>query len=78
MRDVSDDIVGSSLGMNGVRDRRDGGFSRRGPWVDESPQEAAIVRTMGGEQGQLARFVREAGQAAVPHLNVSTATRASG
>jgi hypothetical protein len=70
----SNDIVGSSLGMNGVRDRRDVRVFAQGPWVDETPAEAAIRRTMGGENDspprQLARFVREAAQAAVPKMNV--------
>jgi len=70
----SNDIVGSSLGMNGIRDRRDVRVFAQGPWVDETPAEAAIRRTMGGENDspprQLARFVREAAQAAVPKMNV--------
>ena len=70
----SNDIVGSSLGMNGVRDRRNLRVFAQGPWANETPQEAAIRRTMGGENDspprQLARFVREAAQAAVPHMNV--------
>jgi hypothetical protein len=72
--DFSNDIVGSSLGQNGVRDRRDLRVFAQGPWPDESPDEAAIRRTMGGENDspprELARFVREAAQAAVPQMNV--------
>jgi hypothetical protein len=68
------DIVGSSLGMNGVRDRHNLRVFAQGPWVDETPAEAATRRTMGGENDspprQLARFVREAAQAAVPKMNV--------
>lgn len=70
----SNDIVGSSLGMNGVRDRRDVRLFAQGPWPDETPAEAAIRRTMGGENDtpprELARFMREAAQAAVPKMNV--------
>jgi Peptidase family M28 len=70
----SNDIIGSSLGMNGVRDRHDVRLFAQGPWPDETPQEAAIRRTMGGENGtpprELARFMREAAQAAVPKMNV--------
>jgi hypothetical protein len=70
----SNDIVGSSLGMNGVRDRRDVQLFAQGPWPDETPAEAAIRRTMGGENDtpprELARFMREAAQAAVPKMNV--------
>jgi hypothetical protein len=70
----SNDIVGSSLGMNGVRDRHDVRLFAEGPPADETPQEAAIRRTMGGENDspprELARFMREAAQAAVPQMNV--------
>jgi Peptidase family M28 len=70
----SNDIVGSSLGMNGVRDRRDVRLFAEGPPADETPQEAAIRRTMGGENDspprELARYLREAAQAAVPKMNV--------
>ncbi len=70
----SNDIIGSSLGQNGVRDRRDVRLFAQGPWPDETPQEAATRRTMGGENDtpprELARFMREAAQAAVPKMNV--------
>lgn len=70
----SNDIVGSSLGQNGVRDRRDLRVFAEGPSPQETPQQAAIRRTMGGENDtpprELARFVREAAQAAVPKMNV--------
>jgi hypothetical protein len=70
----SNDIIGSSLGMNGVRDRHDVRLFAQGPWPDETPQEAAIRRTTGGENDtpprELARFMREAAQAAVPQMNV--------
>jgi hypothetical protein len=53
--------------MNGVRGRRNIRLFAQGPWVDETPAEAAIRRTMGGENDapsrQLARFMREAAQA---------------
>ncbi len=70
----SNDIVGSSLGMNGVRDRHDVRLFAEGPPADETPQEASIRRAMGGENDspprELARFMREAAQAAVPKMNV--------
>src|SRR5204863_9738552 len=70
----SNDIVGSSLGQNGVRDRHDLRVFAQGPPPQETPQEAAIRRTMGGENDtpprELARFVREAAQSAVPKMNV--------
>jgi hypothetical protein len=70
----SNDIIGSSLGQNGVRDRRDLRVFAQGPPPQETPQEAVIRRTMGGENDspprELARFVREAAQAAIPKMNV--------
>ena len=70
----SNDIIGSSLGQNGVRDRRDLRVFAEGPSPQETPQQAAIRRTMGGENDspprELARFVREAAQAAIPKMNV--------
>jgi hypothetical protein len=70
----SNDIIGSSLGQNGVRDRHDLRVFAQGPSPQETPQEAAIRRTMGGENDtpprELARFVREAAQSAVPKMNV--------
>src|SRR6476646_5821226 len=70
----SNDIVGSSLGQNGVRDRRDLRVFAEGPSPQETPQQASIRRTMGGENDSpprdLARFVRESAQAAIPKMNV--------
>jgi hypothetical protein len=70
----SNDIIGSTLGQNGVRDRRDLRVFAEGPSPQETPAQAAIRRTMGGENDtpprELARFVREAAQAAIPKMNV--------
>ena len=59
----TNDIVGSSLGGNGVRDPRTVRLFAEGPPADETPEEAAIRRIMGGENDspprQLARFVKE-------------------
>ncbi|HET7758678.1 MAG TPA: M28 family metallopeptidase [Gaiellaceae bacterium] len=70
----SNDIIGSSLGQNGVRDTRDLRVFAEGPSPQETPAQAAIRRTMGGENDtpprELARFVREAAQAAIPKMNV--------
>jgi hypothetical protein len=70
----SNDIIGSSLGQNGVRDRRDLRVFAEGPSPQETPAQASIRRTMGGENDspprELARFVREAAQAAIPKMNV--------
>jgi hypothetical protein len=70
----SNDIIGNTLGQNGVRDRRDLRVFAEGPSPQETPAQAATRRTMGGENDspprELARFVREAAQAAVPKMNV--------
>jgi Peptidase family M28 len=70
----SNDIVGSSLGQNGERNRRDVRLFAEGPPSNETAQEAALRRTMGGENDsaarQLARFVEEGAEAAFPSMNV--------
>jgi len=70
----SNDIIGSSLGMNGERDRHDVRLFAQGPWPNETAQEATVRRTMGGENDtpprELARFMREAAQDAIPKMNV--------
>jgi hypothetical protein len=70
----SNDIIGSSLGQNGVRDTRDLRVFAEGPSPQETSDQARIRRTMGGENDspprELARFVREAAQAAIPKMNV--------
>ena len=62
------------MGQNGVRDRQDLRVFTQGPPPNETSQEASTRRTMGGENDtpprELARFVREAAQAAVPEMNV--------
>jgi hypothetical protein len=70
----SNDIIGSSLGQNGERDRRDVRLFADGPPPNETPAEATIRRTMGGENDtaarQLARFIRDEAEPAVPRMNV--------
>jgi hypothetical protein len=70
----SNDIIGSSLGQNGERDRRDVRLFADGPPPNETPAEAAIRRTMGGENDtparELARFIRDEAEPAVPKMNV--------
>jgi len=70
----SNDIIGSSLGQNGLRDRRDVRLFADGPPPNETAAEAATRRTMGGENDtparQLARFVRTEAQRAIPKMNV--------
>jgi acetylornithine deacetylase/succinyl-diaminopimelate desuccinylase-like protein len=70
----SNDIVGSSLGQNGERLRNTVRLFAEGPPSNETAQEAAIRRAMGGENDsaarQLARFVEEHGERAVPQMDV--------
>jgi hypothetical protein len=70
----SNDIVGSSLGMNGVRDRHDVRLFAEGPPANETASEGATRRVMGGENDspprELARFIKDAADAAVPDMNV--------
>ena len=70
----SNDIIGSSLGQNGERDRRDVRLFADGPPPNETPAEATIRRTMGGENDtparELARFIRDEAEPAVPTMNV--------
>jgi hypothetical protein len=70
----SNDIIGSTLGQNGERDRRDVRLFAEGPPSNETAQEAALRRTMGSENDsparQLARFVKEQAERAVPKMNV--------
>ena len=70
----SNDIIGSSHGMNGIHDNKDLRVFAQGPPPQETPAEAAVRRTSGGENDspprELARFVREQAQRAVPNMNV--------
>jgi hypothetical protein len=70
----SNDIIGSTLGQSGERDTRDVRLFAEGPPSNETAQEAALRRTMGSENDsparQLARFVREQAERAVPEMNV--------
>jgi len=70
----SNDIIGSTLGQSGERDTRDVRLFAEGPPNNETAQEAALRRTMGGENDsparQLARFVKEQAERAVPEMNV--------
>jgi hypothetical protein len=64
--DLNMDIVGSSLGGNGVRDRHDIRLFNEGVPTAETPQQAGVRQNVGGENDgvsrQLARFVKETGE----------------
>ncbi|HUE83468.1 MAG TPA: M28 family metallopeptidase [Pyrinomonadaceae bacterium] len=70
----TNDIIGNTLGGNGVRDRRTVRVFSEGVPSNESPQEANVRRGVGGENDsasrQLARFVKEVGGAYVPQMKV--------
>jgi Zn-dependent M28 family amino/carboxypeptidase len=70
----TNDIVGSTLGGNGVRDRRSVRVFSEGVPSSETEQEAATRRSVGGENDsparQLARFIVEAGARYLPGFNV--------
>lgn len=70
----TNDIVGNTLGGNGVRDRRTLRVFSEGVPTNETEAEANTRRGVGGENDstsrQLARFIKEAGTAYVPGMNV--------
>jgi hypothetical protein len=70
----TNDIVGNSLGGNGVRDRNSVRVFSEGVPTDETPEEANVRRGVGGENDstsrQLARFIKETAERYVPGMRV--------
>ena len=70
----TNDIVGNTLGGNGVRDRRTLRVFSEGVPSNETQQEATTRRSVGGENDsqsrQLARFIKEVTDRYVPNMNV--------
>ena len=70
----TNDIVGNSLGGNGVRDRRTVRVFSEGVPSNETQQESTTRRSVGGENDsasrQLARFIKETGERYVPGMKV--------
>src|SRR5678815_4542967 len=70
----TNDIVGNTLGGNGVRDRGHVRVFSEGVPSNETPAEATTRRSVGGENDsasrQLARFIKETGDAFVPQFEV--------
>lgn len=70
----TNDIIGSSLGGNGVRDQHTVRVFSEGVPSNEKPEEATVRRGVGGENDstsrQLARFIKETGARYVPALRV--------
>lgn len=66
----TNDIVGNSLGGNGVRDRRTVRVFSEGVPSNESPTEGATRRSVGGENDsasrQLARFIKDTSERYLP------------
>jgi hypothetical protein len=70
----TNDIVGNSLGGNGVRDRGTVRVFSEGVPTNETPEEANVRRGTGGENDsnarQLARFIKTVGATYLPAFNV--------
>jgi len=70
----TNDIIGSSLGGNGVRDARTVRVFSEGVPSSEKPEEATVRRGVGGENDsaprQLARFIKETGERYLPAMRV--------
>src|SRR5215204_1557878 len=70
----TNDIVGNTLGGNGVRDRNHVRVFSEGVPSNETAAEATTRRSVGGENDsasrQLARFIKEIGDAFVPQMKV--------
>ena len=70
----TNDIIGSSLGGNGVRDPHTVRVFSEGVPSNETPAEATTRRSVGGENDspsrQLARFIKETGEHYVPAMKV--------
>ncbi len=70
----TNDIVGNTLGGNGVRDRCTVRVFSEGVPSNETTAEATVRRSVGGENDsasrQLARFIKEVGERYVPHMKV--------
>lgn len=75
----TNDIIGSSLGGNGVRHRHTVRVFSEGVPSNEKPEEANVRRGVGGENDsasrQLARFIKEAAQRYVPAMRVTMVYR---
>lgn len=70
----TNDIVGNTLGGNGVRDRRTLRVFSEGVPSNEKPDEANVRRGVGGENDsasrQLARFIKQVAERYVPYMKV--------
>jgi hypothetical protein len=75
----TNDIIGNTLGGNGVRDRGSVRVFSEGVPSNETPQEATTRRSVGGENDsasrQLARFIKEIGDAYATPMKVTLVYR---
>jgi len=75
----TNDIIGSSVGGNGVRDRKSIRVFSEGVQSNETPEEAVARRGVGGENDstsrQLSRFIKETAARYVPDFSVSMVYR---
>jgi hypothetical protein len=76
---LTDDIVGNTLGGNGVRDNRRLRVFSEGIASDETEAQARLRRAQGGENDgpsrQLARYVKESAERDVPGFEVTLVFR---
>ena len=76
---LTDDIVGNTLGGNGVRENRRIRVFSEGIPSNETPAQAAIRRAIGGENDgpsrQLARYLKEAAERDIPGFEVTLVFR---
>lgn len=70
----TNDIIGSSMGADGIRDAGAVRVFSEGVPSSEKPEEATVRRGVGGENDsasrQLARFIKETGERYVPAMRV--------
>lgn len=75
----TNDIIGNSIGGNGVRDPRSVRLFSEGVPSNEKPEEATVRRGVGGENDsasrQLARFIKETGERYVRGMRVTMVYR---
>ena len=75
----TNDIIGNSLGGNGVKDAKTVRVFSEGVPSNETEQDAGTRRSVGGENDsasrQLARFIKETGGLYVPQMNVTMVYR---
>ncbi len=76
---LTNDIIGGTLGGNGVHDDRSVRLFSEGISSLETEAESRVRRSVGGEDDsasrQIARFLKETGERYVPHMRVTLVSR---